>query len=61
MKKLRLEVERLRVDRFETRAGAEKDGTVVGQGTGATWCDVDTCWPQSCVTVGPPYPCGVCP
>ena len=64
MKKLRMDVEKIHVDRFETVPGVGENGTVVGlfEATGdvATNCLHDTCWNQSCVT-GPPSPCRPCP
>jgi hypothetical protein len=64
MKKLRLDVEKIRVDEFETTPGTEAGGTVIGldelTGQAATNCLHDTCWNQSCVT-GPPVPCRPCP
>ena len=63
MKKLRLDVEKIRVDSFETVAGSEENGTVIlleATGAAATNCLHDTCWNQSCVT-GPPFPCRPCP
>jgi len=62
MKKMRLDVDEIRVAKFETTPGEPANGTVVGQDaapTGLTLCFRDTCWWDSCIT-GPPPPCQPC-
>ena len=61
MKKLRLDVEQVSVERFETLEGEAPNGTVLGQDavTGATAC-YGTCLADSCVT-GSQRPCPYCP
>ncbi|HET7462487.1 MAG TPA: hypothetical protein VFJ82_14635 [Longimicrobium sp.] len=63
MKKMRLDVDEIRVTRFETHGDGPAAGTVLGQEaavpTGLTACFRDTCWWDSCIT-GPPPPCQPC-
>ena len=61
MKKLRLDIDQVHVEQFETIAPEKPEGTVVGQDatTFKTAC-LGSCPADSCVT-GSMRPCGVCP
>lgn len=59
MKKLKMKVEALEIDRFEVEPSAAEEGTVVGNQIG-TWrsCGPNTCYPEaSCDTGSPCYRC----
>jgi hypothetical protein len=61
MQKLRLNLDEIRVDRFETVAGEGTEGTVMGQDMlAAKTLNVGTCFVDSCVT-GTVRPCPACP
>lgn len=63
MQKLRLNLEEIRVDRFEMETGADLQGTVIGQGGVATKPIIvcqGTQFVDSCVT-GTVRPCPACP
>jgi len=51
MRKLRLDLEELAVESFETRVTATPRGTVRGQQSGVTYCVNDTC--NLCVQYSP--------
>ena len=55
MKKLNLDVEALRIERFEVEPEAAGEGTVVANQIG-TWrsCGPDTCYPQASCDTGSP-------
>lgn len=60
MKKLRMDLDQLVVERFETSADDEKDGTVVANGLLTKTADCGSCIIDSCVT-GSMRPCANCP
>lgn len=57
MKKLKLDMDALRIDRFDVEPeAAEGDGTVAGNESPGTWrsCGPDTCYPQASCDTGSP-------
>ena len=60
MKKLRLDIDQVQVEHFETLGGEAAYGTVLGQGNAVTASCNGTCLADSCVT-GSQRPCPYCP
>lgn len=60
MKKLRMDLDQLCVERFETSPAEEKDGTVLANGMLTKTADCGSCIIDSCVT-GSVRPCPYCP
>ena len=60
MKKLRMDLEQLVVERFETDAADAENGTVLANGMLTRTADCGSCYVDSCVT-GSQRPCPYCP
>jgi hypothetical protein len=61
MKKLRMDLDQIRVERFETLPGEAENGTVLGNNLFLTkTADCGSCFVDSCVT-GSQRPCPACP
>jgi hypothetical protein len=60
MKKLRMELDQLCVEKFETLPGDAENGTVLANGFLTKTADCGSCIIDSCVT-GSQRPCPYCP
>lgn len=60
MRKLRMNLDDICVEQFETMAGKVDEGTVVGNGLLTKTADCGSCIIDSCVT-GSMRPCANCP
>ena len=60
MKKLRMNLDEICVEQFETQAGNAEEGTVLGNGLLTRTADCGSCIIDSCVT-GSMRPCANCP
>jgi hypothetical protein len=60
MRKLRMNLDDIRVEQFETLAGSAEEGTVLGNALLTRTADCGSCLIDSCVT-GSMRPCAACP